>query len=292
LNLYEVLNVSPESNFDDIVRAYRREALYWHPTKHGGNRDATEKFRKVNIAYEVLSDRELKQKYDVNKRLDTTFKPTDAGDMFTKVFGPNYDVTDDTIVERMRIKQDPPVVTEFYCTLEQIYRGHKKVFEVTKNIFGDEDDKVKDKVKKRIEINIKQGWKSGTKIIFEREGDEHVGRIPADLVFIMKEAPHIYLTREGNNVVYHANVTLKEALKGVRVKVPLLDGTDKVVTIGKVIHPSYTHKLDGCGMPDSHGGFGDLLIRFFVRFPEKLNDEQRDNVSKMFDDKKYDFVWK
>jgi len=109
----------------------------------------------------------------------------------------------------------------------------------------------------------------------------------------MKEAPHLYLVREGNNVVFHANVTLKEALKGVKVKVPLLDGTDKVVTIGKVIYPGYTHKLEGCGMPDSNrGGNGDLLIRFFVRFPEKLSNEQRDNVSKMFDDKKYDFAWK
>jgi len=197
------------------------------------------------------------------------------------------------MMNRMRNKQDPPVITEFHCTLEQIYAGCKKVFEVTKNIFG-EDEKVLKKEKKRIEINVKRGWKPNTRIIFEKEGDEHPGRIAADLIFILKEAVHPYFVREGNNVIYHANVTLKQALRGVRVTVPLLDGSSKVITIGKVIYPNYVHKVEAAGMPDSTSIdiIGDLLIQFYVRFPEKITPHQRENISTIFDDKKYGFIWK
>ncbi|VDN28996.1 unnamed protein product [Cylicostephanus goldi] len=43
--------------------------------------------------------------------------------------------------------------------------------------------RVEDKV---LTINIKPGWKSGTKITFPKEGDQHPGRVPADIVFVIK----------------------------------------------------------------------------------------------------------
>jgi DnaJ-class molecular chaperone len=292
-NLYNILKIDDDASHEEIVRAYKREALIWHPQKNPNNKaNAITHFNQVTLAYEILSDPKKKEKYDATKKLERGVKHSDPISIFTSVFGPNYEVPDDTVIERITNRQDPPVVTEFQVSLEHIYSGIKKIFEVTKNTFG-EDEKIIEKTKKRIEINVKRGWKSGTKIIFEKEGDIHVGRDPADLIFVLREAPHPYFVREGNNVIYNASVTLKQALKGVRVTIPLLDGQTKVVTIGKVIYPNYVHRLEGLGFPDSNtDDLGDLLIRFYVRFPHELNNEQRDNVSKIFDDKNYHFYWK
>lgn len=47
--------------------------------------------------------------------------------------------------------------------------------------------RVEDKV---LTLNIRAGWKSGTKITFPKEGDQHAGRVPADIVFVIKDKPH------------------------------------------------------------------------------------------------------
>ena len=59
-------------------------------------------------------------------------------------------------------------------------------------------------------INVKPGWKSGTKITFQREGDQAPNKIPADIVFIIRDKPHALFKREGSDVKYTAKVSLKE----------------------------------------------------------------------------------
>ncbi len=61
---YEVLGVSKDASADDIKRAYRRLAKQYHPDMHPGDKEAEEKFKEANEAYEVLSDDEKRQKYD------------------------------------------------------------------------------------------------------------------------------------------------------------------------------------------------------------------------------------
>jgi len=68
------------------------------------------------------------------------------------------------------------------------------------------------------------GWKNGTKITFEREGDERPGVIPADIVFILNTKPHPRFERDGDDLIYTANITLEEALTGAEVEVQTLDG--------------------------------------------------------------------
>lgn len=52
------------------------------------------------------------------------------------------------------------------------------------------------------EITVKAGWKDGTKITFENEGDEGPGVTPADIVFTLHTKPHERFVREGDNLVY------------------------------------------------------------------------------------------
>lgn len=61
---YEVLGISKGATTEEIKRAYRKKAHEYHPDKNGGDKEAEEKFKEVNEAYEILSDPQKKERYD------------------------------------------------------------------------------------------------------------------------------------------------------------------------------------------------------------------------------------
>lgn len=171
----------------------------------------------------------------------------------------------------------PPIKHKLRLTLEELYSGCTKKMKITRNRVDDRGQLQPSA--KVVEIAVRPGWKAGTKVTFEREGDERQGEIPSDIVFEIAEAKHARFTRRGDDLVYKRAVTLTEALVGVKVRVAALDGSTVEVDVSEGgIYPGLTRTLKGKGMPVSkrEGQFGDLIVEFDVIFPKtKLTQAQK-----------------
>jgi DnaJ family protein B protein 4 len=80
------------------------------------------------------------------------------------------------------------------CSLEELFNGATKKMRITKKLVDASGQAVE--VKKEVSIEVKPGWKSGTKVTFEREGDELPGQEPADITFTVQAKPHERFTRD------------------------------------------------------------------------------------------------
>ncbi len=104
--------------------------------------------------------------------------------------------------------QDPPIEHDLYVTLEEIYKGTTKKMKISRRVIQPDGSlKKEDKV---LTINVKPGWKAGTKITFQKEGDQTRNKIPADIVFIIRDKPHSLFKREGSDLRYTAKILLKQ----------------------------------------------------------------------------------
>lgn len=62
---YDILGVSKTATEEEIKKAYRKLAVKFHPDKNQGNKEAEEKFKELSAAYEILSDKDKREAYDV-----------------------------------------------------------------------------------------------------------------------------------------------------------------------------------------------------------------------------------
>lgn len=71
---YQTLNLSPNASSDEIKKSYKKLAMKWHPDKNPQNvEEATEKFKKIAEAYDVLGNEEKRRTYDSNDFFDGNF---------------------------------------------------------------------------------------------------------------------------------------------------------------------------------------------------------------------------
>ncbi len=163
---------------------------------------------------------------------------------------------------------------ELACSLEELAAGATRRLKITRRRLDPATGGSRAEAE-QLTIEVKPGWKAGTKITFQEKGDEHPGRTPADIVFVIKERPHAAFTRDGNDLVYVDRVPLRDALCGHTVELTALDGRPLRVAVPEVAAPGGEKRVAGVGMPLTRGGMGDVLFNFHVICPRGLPDPAR-----------------
>ncbi|KAK4176331.1 hypothetical protein QBC36DRAFT_10443 [Triangularia setosa] len=126
--------------------------------------------------------------------------------------------------------------------------------------------------RKVLHVHVDRGVRSGTKVEFRGEGDQAPGILAGDVVFQIEQKPHPRFERKEDDLLYNAEIDLVTALAGGTIYVEHLDERWLSVDIlpGEAISPGTIKMIRGQGMPSyRHHDFGNMYIRFSVKFPEK-----------------------
>lgn len=301
MDYYKILGVDKDATDKDIKKAYKKLAILYHPDKPTGNE---EKFKELSEAYNALCDPEKRKLYDrfgkeglkqdgySNVNAEEIFKNFfgndnmfDGGifndnDMFGNVFTSNSRFYSNNRFPNMMKSKDDPIYFDVLCSLEDLDKGTIKKIKVTKKIvnkFGKHK-----KVEKIFNVNIKPGWKEGTKITYVNEGDVYEGsnRTPADLIFIVKQKPNDKFIRDNNNIIIKVNITLSEALTGFIKEVVTLRGEKIKIGSNKVVKPDQTIIVNNKGMTIKNQNNdikkrGSLVVKYIIDFPNTIDDNKK-----------------
>jgi len=298
---YQILGVPKSATEKEIKQAYRKLARKHHPDVNPGNKAASEKFKEINEANDVLSDPDKRKKYDTlgsnwqqyeqYQRAGgqgpfqwgggqyRTVTPDDfasifgglggdeaggVSDFFRTFFGGGFG--DTRASTRPRRGQDIEQAIEI--PLEEAYRGTTRVLQ---------------KENRRLEARIPAGVKSGTKIRLGGEGMPGAnGAQAGDLYLRVQIAPHAIFERQGDDLHCEIPVALYTALLGGEVSVPTLKGK-LALRIPPETQTGKTFRLTGQGMPrlNQENAFGDLYAQVRVVLPENLSAQERALLEKL-----------
>jgi DnaJ family protein B protein 4 len=177
------------------------------------------------------------------------------------------------------------ILKDLHVPLEDLYTGSVKRLKIQRHVI-DQDSGRNEIVDNILEVDIKRGWKSGTKVTFENHGDDNQnGDEPADLTFIIKEQPHSVFKREGNDLVHSVKISLGKALTNPVVNITTLDGRKLSIVVSEIVTPGFRKLVKGEGMPIAKevGKMGDLYIVFDVLFPKTLTQAQKATIAHTID---------
>ncbi|XP_027929768.1 dnaJ homolog subfamily B member 13-like [Vigna unguiculata] len=262
---YKILEVEKNAKEEELRRSYKRLAMKWHPDKNLTNKEEAESmFKKVSEAYEVLSDSHKRALFDCS--LMARVAPAAPAASSTQ----------------KPLQKAPPIERKLSCTLEELYTGTTKKVNIWRK-FGELGGKDEGEV---LVVEVKPGWKNGTKIKYLEMGIRVPNMIPADLVFIIEEELHRVYTRVGADLLVTKTISLVEALTGYTVKLVTLDGRNLTVPIDNVIHPEYEEIVENEGLPHHKDPTkkGNLRIRFKITFPPDLTLHQKVEMRKFLTD--------
>ncbi|MGK3751949.1 MAG: DnaJ-class molecular chaperone [Bacillariaceae sp.] len=225
-DFYDVLGVPNTASERDIQKAYRKRCVQTHPDKTGGDRRA---FDKVAEAYEVLSDPSKRQVY--NRFGKAGMDPTNNGNSGASPFGGGGDgaaAMFRDMFQQARQQQQRRNQTLRYqleVTLEDLYFGRTRSVQVTPP--HHRHNYQQQRKRKEVDVHISKGSVNGQSVVLSGEVDFNDDNSPpGDLVFILTQVPHATFTRKGHDLAMELNVSLEEALCGLRRSIKHLDGTE------------------------------------------------------------------
>lgn len=287
---YETLGLPSCATSAQIKRSYRALALKWHPDKNRNQAGATEKFKRISEAFRVLSDENERAAYDRERVTGTAAPPrashsardtakggsrSDVENIFRSFFGSNFTPGS---VPTYRPHRGKPLLTtkKLPCTLEELALGTTKTVRVSRRRC---EGNAMRTLHAMLAVRVHAGFKSGTKITFENEGNQEIPDGPrGDIQFVIAERKHARFKREGDACVFETSVTLVQALVGHTLDIVDLYGESArlVTTSDSVIVPGTERRIAGRGFPNRKRRCkGDLVVRFTsVRFPKVVPPER------------------
>lgn len=318
-DLYQTLGVGRQAEKDEIQKAYRKLARKYHPDINQNDKTAQEKFKRVQEAYDVLSDPEKRAAYDrygadFERIRSSGFNPAAAGSGgasfegldLEQIFGGGggrfQNGFSDFFEQLMRGagqggqagqrgggrspggwgqpggRQAAPDVSrgenirhDLTIPLQRAVTGGAHDFRVPQ--LGDQGN---------ISVNIPAGIPSGTKMRLRGKGYASPSGGPAgDLILTVRVAEHPLIRRSGKNLEVTVPVTLKEAILGGKVDVPVAAGT-VTVSVPPGSSGGKRLRLKGQGIDDGQGPAGDTIAVLQISLPESI-DETTQQLIEQFD---------
>lgn len=273
-DLYEILGLTKSASASEIKSAYRKLAMQWHPDKNK-SKEAEEKFKEINEAYEVLSNPDKKAKYDQFGHAAFSqgggFNP---GGAQGNPFGGYY--------------------SGGSINLEDLFGqgGFSDPFDVFSSFFGGAASGSRRPARTHysMQIDFMEAIKGGERNL-THEGKKYQVKIPAgaddgtrvrysdfDVSFAVK--PDSKFRREGYDIIVNQEISFIEAILGGEVEVPTLDGKTKI-RLKSGTQPESVIRLTGKGVKHLNSNkHGDLYIRFIVKLPNKLSGKQKELLKK------------
>ena len=283
---YKILGVERNASEEDIRKAYRKLAMQYHPDRNPNDKQAEERFKEINEAYQVLNDPKKRSHYDRLGSDYSTWQQRGApGDFHWDQYGGfpggvrvEYGDLDDlfggaggfsdffrTIFgqgagtgTRTRTRQQPQgYQQELEITLEEAYQGTTRLLQA--------DGKQK-------QVRIPAGVRAGSKVRVAGAGPNGLDLY---LIIDIKEDPRF--ERRGNDLHTTATVNVFTAILGGEAEVETLGGKIKL-NVPAGTQPEQVFRLAGRGMPSvkNQNEKGDLYVRLKVQIPKYLSPKQRE----------------
>ncbi|MDP3994427.1 MAG: DnaJ C-terminal domain-containing protein [bacterium] len=283
---YDILGVSRSASGDEIKRAYRKQALEWHPDRHKDDKETAEKrFKEINEAYQVLSDTQKKSAYDQYGH--DAFSPGGmsggsggAGNPFAQggrsgPFTYTYSTQGDNNPFASFDFGDPFEIfeqffgggTPFGVRQRQSVPRYSMSIDFMEAVNGVSKE-VSIEGKKR-KIKIPAGVYEGARINF------------GDFMLSINVTPHEFFERDGNDIYMNVTIPYSMAILGGTIEVPTIDDKVKLkirsgTQSGKMI------RLRGKGISNPNKRInGDQYVKINILVPEKLSREQKKLIEEM-----------
>lgn len=293
-DLYQTLGVSRTATQDEIKKAHRKLALKFHPDKNPDDDAAREKFKRIQEAYDVLSDEEKRAAYDrygadFEKIRGTGYQPGGGGfdgldldqvfgggrggtqfegfsDFFEQLMGGGGPAGRSAAGTRGRARRQAPpqrganVRHELEIPLQTAVLGGKTEFYLN----GE-----------KISVSIPPGVETGSKIRLRERGQPSPNGGPqGDLILLIKVSEHPHFVRKGKNLELVLPVTLAEAAMGAKVDIPTPSAAVSL-SIPAGSSSGRRLRLKGQGVRQPNGVAGDLIVSLQIQLPKSIDDESK-----------------
>lgn len=258
MDYYSILGISKNASESDIRKAYKKQSMKHHPDRGGDE----EEFKKVNEAYQTLSDPQKKSAYD-NPQPNThyrshsgNFDDTFVNDIMSQMFGQGF--------ARQQPMQNQTVNLGVKVTLEDVIFGKDVVAAYT----------LPSGKQERVEVRIPIGIRDGQKIKYTGVGDDTFRHLPrGDLHITVRVLPHKRWVRINDDLKATVDIDVFKFMLGGDVTIETIDGRNVLLKIPAGTKPGTTFNLRGFGVPDiRRGKRGNLHITAEAIIPKIEED--------------------